>query len=62
MDRDDEQLLRRRVYGADHDYPSTRPNRRYPELVGGRARGSAARHHRLDADEVDTSVLLSTEP
>ncbi|MER6611408.1 hypothetical protein ABT282_37520 [Streptomyces sp. NPDC000927] len=35
MDRDDEQLLRRRVYGADLDRPGPRPNRRYAELVGG---------------------------
>lgn len=25
MDRDDEQLLRRRVYGADHDHPARGP-------------------------------------
>ncbi|MGW2108010.1 hypothetical protein [Streptomyces sp. NPDC001948] len=35
MDRDDEQLLRRRVYGADHDHPGPRPDRAYAELVGG---------------------------
>ncbi|MDQ0780116.1 hypothetical protein QF026_008582 [Streptomyces aurantiacus] len=26
MDRDDEQLLRRRFYGADHDHPVPRPD------------------------------------
>jgi hypothetical protein len=33
MDRDDEQLLHRRVYGTDH--PGPRPDRRYAELIGG---------------------------
>ncbi|WP_225828028.1 hypothetical protein [Streptomyces naphthomycinicus] len=64
MDRDDEQLLRRRVYGADHDQPGPRPDRRYAELVGGPLDGLL-----LDItgwtgwtpDEVDTGVALTTE-
>ncbi|WBO69536.1 hypothetical protein [Streptomyces camelliae] len=32
MDRDEE-LLRGRVYGADHEHPGPVPGRRYPELV-----------------------------
>jgi hypothetical protein len=32
IDRDDEQLLRRRVYAADHDHPGPRWDRRYVEL------------------------------
>ncbi|MFF5256455.1 hypothetical protein ACFY4K_31005 [Streptomyces leeuwenhoekii] len=35
MDCDDEQLLRRRVRGADHDQPGPRPDRHHAELVGG---------------------------
>ncbi|CAK7286177.1 hypothetical protein ACNFR7_11770 [Streptomyces sp. RM1] len=35
MNGDDEQLLRGRVYGHDHDDPGPRPDRRYAELVGG---------------------------
>ncbi|MFB7944458.1 hypothetical protein ACFC6L_06010 [Kitasatospora phosalacinea] len=34
-ERDSEQLLRGRVYGADHDDPGPRPGRAYRELVGG---------------------------
>ncbi|MFF1400186.1 hypothetical protein ACFVZD_41250 [Streptomyces sp. NPDC058287] len=33
MDRDEEQLLRRRIYGADHDHPGPLPNRGYAESV-----------------------------
>ncbi|MEV4556276.1 hypothetical protein AB0K51_04665 [Kitasatospora sp. NPDC049285] len=32
---DDEELLRGRVYGADHDDPGPRPGRTYRELCGG---------------------------
>ncbi|MCX5097244.1 hypothetical protein OOK36_53040 [Streptomyces sp. NBC_00365] len=35
MDSDDEQLLRGRIYGADHDHPGPKPGRSYAELVGG---------------------------
>lgn len=35
MNGDDEQLLRGRVYGHDHDDPGPRPDRRYAQLVGG---------------------------
>ncbi len=35
MDSDDEQLLRGRIYGTDHDHPVPKPGRSYAELVGG---------------------------
>ncbi|MGW3480188.1 hypothetical protein ACWDMR_32900 [Streptomyces althioticus] len=35
MDSDDEQLLRGRIYGTDHDHPGPNPGRSYAELVGG---------------------------
>jgi hypothetical protein len=61
MDRDDEQLLRRRVYGADHDHPSPRPDRRYAELIGGPLDGLLLDISAWKPDEVDTGVALPTE-
>ncbi|GAB1332365.1 MDR/zinc-dependent alcohol dehydrogenase-like family protein [Streptomyces sp. NPDC093260] len=61
MDRDDEQLLRRRVYGADHDRPGPRPDRRYAELVGGPLDGLLLDITGWTRDETDTSVALRTE-
>ncbi|WP_406415200.1 hypothetical protein OH809_43675 [Streptomyces sp. NBC_00873] len=61
MDRDDEQLLRRRVYGANHDHPGPRPNRRYAELVGGPLDGLLLELTGWTQEEVDTGVALSTE-
>ncbi|MFF2965040.1 hypothetical protein ACFVT1_40665 [Streptomyces sp. NPDC057963] len=56
-------LLRRRVYGADHDHPGPRPDRRYAELVGNPLDGLLL----LDItgwtqDEVDTDCAFSTQP
>ncbi|MGW0535600.1 hypothetical protein [Streptomyces sp. NPDC003032] len=61
MDRDDEQLLRRRVYGADHDQPGPRPDRAYAELVGGPLDGLLLDITGWTADEVRTGVALRTE-
>jgi hypothetical protein len=61
MNRDDEQLLRRRVYGADHDHPGPRPDRRYAELIGGPLDGLLLDITGWTPDEVDTGVALATE-
>jgi len=61
MDRDDEQLLRRRVYGADHDHPGPQPGRRYAELVGGPLDGLLLDITGRTRDEPGTGVALSTE-
>ncbi|EFL37061.1 conserved hypothetical protein [Streptomyces viridochromogenes DSM 40736] len=61
MDRDEEQLLRRRVYGADHDNPGPRPDRRYAELVGGPLDGLLLDITERTHGEVDTGVALPTE-
>ncbi|GAA4329966.1 hypothetical protein GCM10023086_59340 [Streptomyces venetus] len=61
MDRDDEQLLHRRVYGADHDNPGPRPDRRYAELVGGPLDGLLLDITGFTQDEAGTGVALPTE-
>ncbi|MFG3207319.1 hypothetical protein [Streptomyces sp. NPDC048192] len=61
MDRDEEQLLRGRVYGADHDDPGPRPGRRYAELVGGPLDGLLLDITGLTRQEAGTGVALSTE-
>ncbi|CAL9326024.1 hypothetical protein [Streptomyces sp. SudanB182_2057] len=63
MDREDEQLLRRRVYGADHDDPDPGPlaHRTYAELAGGPLDGLLLDITGWRADEVDTGVALATE-
>lgn len=61
MDRDDEELLCRRVYGADHDRPGPRPDRRYAELVGGPLDGLLLDVTDRTQDEGDTGVALATE-
>jgi hypothetical protein len=61
MDRDDEQLLRRRVYGADHDHPGPRPGRRYAELVGGPLDGLLLDVTGWTREEAGTGVALATE-
>ncbi|WPO76545.1 MULTISPECIES: hypothetical protein [unclassified Streptomyces] len=61
MERDDEQLLRRRVYGADHDHPGPRPDRRYVELVGGPLDGLLLDITGWTRGEVATGVALPTE-
>ncbi|MBH1937785.1 hypothetical protein I5Q34_26525 [Streptomyces sp. AV19] len=62
MDRDEE-LLRGRVYGADHDDPlrSPQPGRSYAELVGGPLDGLLLDITGWTADEIDTGVALQTE-
>ncbi|MEU0221512.1 hypothetical protein ABZ281_43695 [Streptomyces sp. NPDC006265] len=57
MDRDDQQLLRRRIYGADHDEPGPH----YAELVGGPLDGLLLRVTSWTQDEADTCVALSAE-
>ncbi|MER5478751.1 hypothetical protein ABT026_17545 [Streptomyces sp. NPDC002734] len=61
MDRDDEQLLRRRVYGADHDRPGPRSDRRYAQLVGGPLDGLLLDVTGRTPDEAGTDVALATE-
>ncbi|MEV6839047.1 hypothetical protein AB0N17_31815 [Streptomyces sp. NPDC051133] len=61
MDRDDEQLLRRRVYGADHDQPGPLSDRRYAELVGGPLDGLLLDITGFTEDRTDTGVALATE-
>ena len=61
MDRDDEQLLRRRVYGADHDDPNPGPlpHRTYAELVGGPLDGLLLDIHGWRTMKVDDGVAVS---
>ncbi|MFF8727182.1 hypothetical protein ACF073_11905 [Streptomyces sp. NPDC015171] len=61
MDRDDEELLRGRVYGADHDHPGPEPGRRYVELVGGPLDGLLLDVTGWTAGEIDTGAALPTE-
>ncbi|WCD91051.1 hypothetical protein KPP03845_200012 (plasmid) [Streptomyces xanthophaeus] len=58
MDRDEE-LLRCRVYGTDHDDPNPgpRPGRTYAELVGGLLLDITG----WTADEIHTGAALMTE-
>ncbi|MFD5571070.1 hypothetical protein [Streptomyces cadmiisoli] len=62
MDRDEE-LLRGRVYGADHDDPrrSPRPGRDYAELVGGPLDGLLLDITGWTAADMDAGVVLETE-
>ncbi|WP_331725052.1 hypothetical protein [Streptomyces sp. NBC_00040] len=62
MDRDEE-LLRGRVYGTDHDDPNPgpRPGRDYAELVGGPLDGLLLDITGWTADEIQTGVALMTE-
>ncbi|MGW7529243.1 hypothetical protein [Streptomyces sp. NPDC054783] len=61
MDRNDEQLLRGRVYGQDHDQPGPRPGRRYAELVGGPLDGLLLDITSWTRDEIRTGAALPTE-
>ncbi|MER6565426.1 hypothetical protein ABT288_04380 [Streptomyces sp. NPDC001093] len=61
MDRDDEQLLRGRVYGQDHDRPGPRPGRRYAELVGGPLDGLLLDITDWTGDESGSGAALPTE-
>lgn len=62
MDRDEE-LLRGRVYGTDHDDPNPcpRPGRTYAELVGGLLDGLLLDITGWTPDEVQTGAALMTE-
>ncbi|WP_412074645.1 hypothetical protein ACLF6K_00220 [Streptomyces xanthophaeus] len=62
MDRDEE-LLRGRVYGTDHDDPNpgSRPGRTYAELVGGPLDGLLLDITGWTADKIQTGVTLMTE-
>ncbi|MBD0424499.1 hypothetical protein AB0L35_20955 [Streptomyces sp. NPDC052309] len=62
MDRDEE-LLRGRVYGADHDdpHPGPRPGHVYAELVGGPLDGLLLDITGWTRDETDAGVALRTE-
>ncbi|MFE2038595.1 hypothetical protein ACFXBB_36315 [Streptomyces scopuliridis] len=59
----DEELLRGRVYGQDHDYPRPGPRsgRAYAELVGGLLDGLLFDITGWTQDEIDTGVSLQTE-
>ncbi|MFE8947357.1 hypothetical protein [Streptomyces sp. NPDC007856] len=61
MDRNDEQLLRGRVYGQDHDQPGPRPGRRYAELVGGPLDGLLLDITGWTQAELGTRAALPTE-
>ncbi|MEV4873928.1 hypothetical protein [Streptomyces syringium] len=60
MDRDEE-LLRGRVYGTDHDHPGPLPDRDYAVLVGGPLDGLLLDITGWTADEIQTGVALMTE-
>ncbi|MEU6158455.1 hypothetical protein [Streptomyces sp. NPDC047130] len=53
-------MLRRRVYGADHD-PGPRPGRSYAELVGGPLDGLLPDIDGWPTEGIDDGVALSTE-
>ncbi|MFJ5030310.1 hypothetical protein ACIQB5_19755 [Streptomyces sp. NPDC088560] len=61
MDSEDEQLLRGRVYGQDHDDPGPRPGQRYVELVGGPLDGLLLDITGRTPDDLGVSVALATE-
>ncbi|WP_407563166.1 hypothetical protein [Streptomyces sp. 184] len=62
MDRDEE-LLRGRVYGTDHDdpHPGPRPGRDYAELVGGPLDGLLLDITGWSARETAAGAALPTE-
>ncbi|MFH7340339.1 hypothetical protein [Streptomyces sp. KHY 26] len=61
MNGDDEQLLRGRVYGHDHEDPGPRPDRRYAELVGGPLDGLLLDITDRADDASATGIALPTE-
>ncbi|MFJ2217803.1 hypothetical protein ACIQVO_36710 [Streptomyces sp. NPDC101062] len=61
MDRDDDDLLRGRVYDGDRDHPGPRPDRCYAELVGGPLDGLLLDITGWSQEEADAGVALSTE-
>ncbi|MER5886280.1 hypothetical protein ABT160_20850 [Streptomyces sp. NPDC001941] len=61
MDSDDEQLLRGRVYGRDHEDPGPKPGRSYAELVGGPLDGLLLDITGAAPGEFDEGADLPTE-
>ncbi|MGW2690219.1 hypothetical protein ACWC6I_44645 [Streptomyces sp. NPDC001414] len=63
MNADDEQLLRGRVYGRDHDdpHPGPLPDLIYAALIGGPLDGLLLDITGWRPEEVDEGVALSTE-
>ncbi|MET3985665.1 hypothetical protein [Streptomyces sp. PvR034] len=63
MNADDEQVMRGRVYGRDHDdpVPGPLPHRKYAVLVGGPLDGLLLDITDLRPEEVEGGVALSTE-
>src|SRR3712207_6338654 len=61
MDRDDEQILRARAYGTDHDRPGPLPHGDSAELVGGPLDGLLLDITDWTADAIKTGVALMTE-
>ncbi|MGW2050846.1 hypothetical protein ACWCPF_37605 [Streptomyces sp. NPDC001858] len=61
MDSDDEQLLRGRIYGTDHDHPGPKPGRNYAELVGGPLDGLLLDITGWRPEEIDDGVSLLTD-
>lgn len=59
----DEELLRGRVYGQDHDHPrpGPMPGRDYTELVGGPLDGLLLDITGWTADEIQTGAALMSE-
>ncbi|MEU7261719.1 hypothetical protein AB0B21_38880 [Streptomyces rimosus] len=59
----DEELLRGRICGEDHDHPrpGPKPGRAYAELVGGPLDGLLLDITGWTADEIQTGVALTTE-
>ncbi|MEV7676495.1 hypothetical protein [Streptomyces sp. NPDC088752] len=62
MDRDEE-LLRGRIYGEDHDHlcPGPKPGRTYAEPVNGPLDGLLLDITSWTADEIETGAALMTE-
>ncbi|KDN80507.1 hypothetical protein KCH_77410 [Kitasatospora cheerisanensis KCTC 2395] len=61
MDEYDEQLLRGRVYGAEHDDPGPRPGHEYRELVGGPLDGLLLDVTGWETDMLECGAALVTE-
>ncbi|MFD8599180.1 hypothetical protein ACFV1L_29660 [Kitasatospora sp. NPDC059646] len=57
----DEQLLRGRVYGAEHNDPGPRPGHDYRELVGGPLDGLLLDVTGWEADMLECGAALITE-
>ncbi|MFK0182118.1 hypothetical protein ACIQVR_39910 [Streptomyces xanthochromogenes] len=63
MNADDEQLLRGRVYGQDHDHPNPGPlpHQTYAVLVGGPLDGLLLDITGWRPEEIEDGVALMTE-